>query len=341
MTVNPGAEVATFVPNGKGGGRLMGFGRGESALVANKLLRSGFNINALRTNDVLRKDEWKLYDRSIVEIAKARLIGVGDLVSRGLTMKINNALGITRIEWENDTDLTPASVSMSGIQQAQDDRVEFSLTGIPVPIIHKDWTLNVRHLAASRNSGQPLDTTMAQKASRVVSEKIEDMLWNGYTGLGSNNTIYGYTNAQYRNTGSVTASWATAATGDQYLADVLAMIDKAQTDHMYGPYMLYVPIAAMTRMGNDFKANSDKSILQRLKEVPGIADIRATANLTGTNVLLVQLTADVIQMIDGIQPTMVQWDSHGGMVTNFKILAIMLPRTRNDSENQSGIVHYS
>jgi hypothetical protein len=38
---------------------------------------------------------------------------------------------------------------------------------------------------------------------------------------------------------------------------------------------------------------------------------------------------------------MVQWDSHGGMVTHFKIIAIMLPRFRNDSENQSGIVHYS
>src|SRR4051812_35177411 len=102
----------------------------KGGLVAQKLLQSGFNINALRTNDTLRKDEWKLYDTAIVGIAKARLIGVGDLVSRGLTMKLNNALGVTRIEWENDTDLTPAAVSMSGIQRSQDDRIEYSLTGI-------------------------------------------------------------------------------------------------------------------------------------------------------------------------------------------------------------------
>lgn len=333
------ANVAAVIPNGQGGGRLVG-NLGGGALVAQKLLQSGFSVNALRTNDTLRKDEWKLYDTAIVQIAKARLIGVADLVSRGLTMKLQNALGVTRVEWETDTDLTPASVSMSGIQRAQDDRVEFSLTGIPVPIIHKDFTLNIRHLEASRRSGQPLDTTMASKAGRVVAEKIEDMLWSGYTGLGSNNTIYGYTNAANRNTGSVTATWVTA-TGAQILADVLAMIAKAQADHMYGPYMLYVPIAVMTNMGNDFKSESDKSILQRIKEVEGIADVKATANLTGTNIVLVQLTPDVIQMIDGIQPTMVQWDSNGGMVTNFKILAIMLPRVRNDSEGQSGIVHYS
>ncbi len=327
-----GANVDT-ITTGKG------ISRG-SGLVAQRLLSSGFNINSLRTNDTLRKDEWKLYDTAIVSIAKARLIGVGDLMARGLSMSIPNALGVTRIEWETDTDMTPAAVSMSGIANAEDDRLEFSLTGIPVPIVHKDFTLNIRHLEASRRTGQPLDTTMAQKAGRVVAEKIESILWNGYTGLGSNNTIYGYTNAANRNTGSVTASWVTAS-GAQILADVLAMIAKAQADHMYGPYVIYVPIAVFTHLGDDYKAESDKTILQRIKEVSGIEDVKATAELSGTNIIMVQMTADVIQMLDGIQPTMVQWESHGGMVTHFKVIAIMLPRVRNDSEGQSGIVHYS
>lgn len=317
-----------------------GGGMKGGGLVAQRLLQSNFNVNSLRTNDVLRKDEWKLYDTAIVQIAKARLIGVADLMSRGLSMKLPNALGTTRVEWENDTDMTPANVSMSGIQRSQDDRIEFNMTGIPVPIIHKDWTLNIRHLEASRKTGQPLDTTMAQKAGRVVAEKIESILWDGYVGLGANNTLYGYRTALNRNTYDVNVSWATA-TGDQMLADVLAMIGRAHADHMYGPYMVYHGIGAGINMGNDFKANSDKSIRQRLSEVEGIAGFRATANLPDSEVLLVQLTADVVQMIDGIQPTMVQWDSHGGMVTHFKILAIMLPRFRNDSEGQSGIVHGS
>lgn len=312
----------------------------SGGLVAQQLMRNNFNVNALRTNATLRKDEWKLYDTAIVEIAKARLNGVADLMSRGLSFNLPNALGITRLEWETDTDMTPAAVGMSGIARSADDRVEFNLTGMPIPIIYKDWTLNIRQLEASRRTGMPLDTMMAQKAGRVVSEKIEDILWNGYTGLGSNNTIYGYTTAANRNTGSVTATWVTA-TGAQILGDVLAMVQKAYDDHMYGPFVLYVPIAVMTNLGNDFKANGDKSILQRIREVEGIAEVKATSGLTGTNVLLVQMTSDVVQMVNGIQPTMVQWDSHGGMVVNFKVLAIMLPRFRNDSEGQSGIVHYS
>lgn len=312
----------------------------KGGLVAQRLLESNFNINALRTNDTLRKDEWKLYDKAIVGIAKARLNGVADLMAAGLSFKLPNALGTTRLEWETDTDMTPAQIGMSGIERSQDDRVEFSLTGMPIPLIFKDWTLNIRHLEASRKSGRPLDTMMAEKAGRSVAERVESLLWDGYVGLGSNNTIYGYRTAVNRNTGSVTATWVTTS-GANILADVLAMIGKAQDDHMYGPYVLYVPIAVMTNMGNDFKTNSDKTILQRILEVPGISAVKATASLSGTNIILVQLTSDVVQMIDGIQPTMVQWDSHGGMVTNFKVLAIMLPRFRNDSENQSGIVHYS
>jgi hypothetical protein len=230
---------------------------------------------------------------------------------------------------------------MSGIQRSQDDRVEYALTGIPVPIIHKDWTLNIRHLEASRKTGQALDVTMAEKAGRSVAEKIEDLLWNGSTALGSNNTIFGYTNAANRNTGSGTASaWIATVNGGNIITDVLAMMQKAYDDHFYGPFMLYVPINVGTNLGNDFKTNSDRTIMERLLAIEGISGIKSTANLTGA-VLLVQMTSDVIQMIDGIQPTTVQWETHGGFVMHFKVISIMLPRIRNDSEGQSGIVHYT
>lgn len=326
------AQVSIITP------QTNGLGNGS---VARLLMANNFNHNCLRTNDTLRKDEWKLYDKEIVGIAKTRLIGVADLMGRGLSMKLPNALGVTRLEWETDTDMTPAAVGMSGIQRGQDDRVEFAMTGIPIPIIFKDWTLNIRHLEASRRTGMPLDTQMAQKAGRSVAEKIEDILWNGYAGLGTNNLVYGFTTAPNRNTYTLTGNWGTTATPAQMLADVQAMIAKAFADHMYGPFQIYCSINAGINLDNDFKANGDKTVRERILQVDGISGIRTTANLADNQVLLVQMTADVVQMIDGIQPTMVQWDSHGGMVTNFKVIAIMLPRFRVDSEGQSGIVHGS
>jgi uncharacterized linocin/CFP29 family protein len=320
------------------GGNVRGGG-----MVAQRLLQSGFNVNALRTNDTLRKDEWKLYDTALVTVARKRLIGIADLMSRGLVMRLPNALGITRVEWETVTEMTPADVTMSGISNDLNDRVEFELTGIPVPIIHKDFNINVRALEASRRTGQPLDTMQVERSTRQVVEKAESMLFLGHTGLGSNNTIYGYTNATNRNTGTSTNShdWDTDSTGEEMLTDVLSMIDKMVTDNMYGPYGLYVTTTAYVRMGADFKSNSDKSILQRLLEVPGLEFIKPTSDMPAKQQVMVNFSKDVVDIIDGIQPTLVEWDSHGGFVKHFKVIAIMLPRVRNDAETQSGIVHFT
>lgn len=304
------------------------------------LLNNNFDVNALRTNDVLQKDEWLAFDNSVVEVAQERLVVTGEFVSRGLTYDLPNAMGHTRLEWQRMSDMTDADISMSGLTESQNDRIEYDLASTPIPIIHKDFQINARALAASRNKGTPLDTAQIRLATRNVSERLERLVLSGATIGGTNGTIYGIFNAPNRTTGSVTASWV-SATGAQILTDVLAMIDDAADNNMFGPFVLFIPQSANTNLDNDFKAESDKTIRQRLLELDSISKIVPTPFITAPNVALVQMTQDVMDIIDGIQPTVVQWDSHGGMVMNFKVMTIMVPRARSDFENQSGIVHYS
>jgi uncharacterized linocin/CFP29 family protein len=325
------ATVDVIKANGSGG--ISGSGH-----LAQKLLQSNFNVNALRDLSVLRKDEWIQYDTAVVETAQRRLVAVGDLLSRGLTYNLDNALGVTQVQWEQTGDLGDAIVSMSGLTQGQNDKMDFALQSVPVPIVHKDFHINIRTLESSRREGQPLDTMQAEVAARIVSEKIESILFLGSNVAGTANKIYGYLTAPNRNTGSTTSAWATGANA---IADVLAMIGKAMADNMFGPYIIYVPVAYFVKLGDDFKADSDKSTMSRLLEIPGIEAIKPSSDLTGNNVVLVQLTRDVVDMIDGIQPTVVMWESHGGFLVNFKVLAIMVPRVKNDKSLQSGIVHYS
>lgn len=308
--------------------------------VAQQLFKNNFNVNSLRTQDILLKDEWKLMDNAVIQIAQKRLIGVRDLIERGLTFNLPNAMGVTKIEWQQAGDLGDAAVSMDAVTEAQRDRLTFALKAMPVPIIHKDFQYSLRLLESSRRQGTPLDVAHAEQAARIVSEKIESILFNGVTVGQVGDLLPGYLTAANRNTGSVTAAWATA-TGAQIVGDILEMIGVAEGDNMYGPYMLYVPRAVFTHMGDDYKTDSDKTILQRIQEIPGIVGVRPTNDLSGTNILLVQMSSDVVDMIDGIQPTVVMWESHGGFMLNFKVLAIMVPRIKDDKAGQSGIVHYS
>lgn len=321
-----------------------------SGTVAERLMKSGFRTEALRTNDVLRKEEWIEFDQEVVKIARQRLVGVADLMGAGLTYNIKNPLGTTRLEWEKEGDMSPADVSMSGVTEGSNDRLTWTLTAIPVPIVHKDFKINIRSLEASRKLGDPLDVSQAARASRLVSEKLEDILFNGSNVNGTNNPVYGYTTALNRNTGSLAGNWAdSGVTGVQIVDDILAMQAALYTDNMYGPYMVYTPRSYWNKLQNDYIPNSgtgssNRTILERILAIEGISGVRMSANLPDAGsgaVLMVQMTSDVVDMADGIQPTTVQWDSHGGMQVNFKVLAIMVPRCKSDAATQSGIAHYT
>jgi len=316
-------------------GQLIGSGR-----VAQTLMANNFNVNGLRTLDVLRKDEWKLLDNVLIDVARNRLVAVQELVSRGLTYNIPNGLGTTILEWEQVTDMTPAEVSMSGVREGANDTRDFTLKSMPLPIIHKDFNINIRKLEASRKSGQPLDVAQATLAATLVTETVESMVFLGHATREGNARIYGLTTEPNRNTGSVTANWATA-TGAQILTDVLAMVDKAYTDNMYGPFGIFIPYNAYVHMGEDYKAAVGGTIMDRVLAVPSIAFVKPTKDLATSHVVMVQLTADVIDEVMGLQPTMVQWESNGGMTVNFKVMAIMIPRIRSTVTTQSGVAHYS
>lgn len=307
--------------------------------VANKLLANGLNINALRTNDILRKEEWLVYDRTVIDVARAQLVGVADLLTAGLRLDLPNAFGTTVVQWEKMSDMTGAQVDMHGLTDGEKDRLEFSLENVPVPITHKEFSINIRALAASRNGGMPLDTTQAAVATRRVSDSLEGTLFAGASVKAGGGQIYGYTTFPSRNVGSLTAAWS-VATGAQILADFITIIAALAADNMYGPFRVYVPVAYYIHMLDDLKANSDKSILQRMQEIPGIAGIKATTQLT-TGVVFVQMTSDVVDMVVGFQPVPVMWESNGGMVVNVKILAIMVPRLKADYDGRCGIAHYS
>jgi hypothetical protein len=320
------------------GGRVHALGQ-----VARMMLSGNFNINALRTNDTLRKDEWKAMDQMLIEVAQTRLRAYTDLVAAGLVRSVGNPFGKTVYEWEQVSDLTDASVSMDVTTQTEMDRPEYTLQGIPLPVYHKDFRFNIRQLSASRTTGESIDITAARLATRKVLDQIEGGIVNGITTLKHGTyEIQGYTNAAQRNTVALSTAWTDSAkTGSQMLDDVLDMVSAAEGDKHYGPYVLYVPTAYGVAIEDDFKANSDRTIRERLTAIDSITAVRTLDTLSADNVVLVEMSQDTVDYIQGFEPTIVFWEEMGGMNLRFKVLAIGAPRVRHDAENQSGIVHLS
>lgn len=320
---------------------------GECRIVVNQ---GGGKFGSIVVNApaLLRIDEWRDIDRAVVMAGVDRLVGIADLESRGLIHNLGS-IGITISTYEKVSEITPANVNMSGTTEGEKDTVAYDHANIPVPIVHKDFDVNIRRLVASRMFGESVDVTMAALASRMVAEKNEDMLFAGspiVLGGADSGTIYGYLNHPDRNTVDMTTAWATA-TADAILDEVRAMAAAARADHFFGPYVIYIPGAYQAVLDQDYLVGdagegitiTTKTIRQRIMELSDIADIKVADRLTGDNVVLVQLTRDVVDLAKAQGITTVNWQVMGGMQERFKVMSVQVPRIKSTFDGESGVVH--
>ena len=302
----------------------------------------------VQTNaNTLRRDEWKLLDEALIDPARYRLGGVSDLIDNGLTFNLGNAMGTTVFEWHDSSEAMEASLTMDGVTRSPGDRPVFQHNYLPIPIIHVDYEINARALAASRSLGNALDTTSAERAARRVSEKLEDMLFTdttykfGEVDSRSRNTIYSYINHPDRNTVTLSVPWDDSSiTGAGIIQDVLDMKQSSISNYHYGPWKLYIPTEYETVLDDDYDATTPgTTIRERIMKIAGITGIKVIDTLTDDNVLLVQMTRDVVRLIRGMGLQNVEWSTEGRMITKYKVMTIQVPQIRSDQNGKCGIVH--
>jgi hypothetical protein len=301
-----------------------------------------YRTQRIMVNATLRRDEWKALDAALLGIAEQRLGGAQDLIDAGLVYTLGNAMGTTVLEYHDVSDAMEAVMTMDGVTRGQGDRPVFTHTYLPIPIIHVDYEINARELAASRGLGNPLDTINVERAGRRVLEKVEDMLFTSTSYAWGGGTIYSYLNFPDRNTYSLGTAWD-SDTAANILADVIAMKQASINDLHYGPWVLYIPTAYETTLDEDYSVSGQslKTIRQRILDIEGIKKIKVVDRLTANNVLLVELKSDTVRLVRGMGLQNIEWSTEGGMVTKFKVMTIQVPQIRSDANGRCGIVHGS
>lgn len=302
----------------------------------------------------LRREDWVQMDEAIVRAARARLRAWSDLRAANTYGGFNGMAKMT-LEYEAMSDPGEAVVDMDGLSDGRTDSPLFNIRSLPLPITHSDFWFSERRLAVSRNSATPLDTTMAEAAGRRVAEMIERTLIGTETGVTygtqttgvtahtGTSTVYGYTNFPQR----ITKTNLTVPLGtnpEATMADVIAMREALYANNFFGPFILYHSSAWDAFFDNDYfrsgGTSANRTLRERIASIDGITAIRRLDFLTsGYQLILVQMTSDVARAINGMDITVVQWESQGGMRQNFKVMAIQVPQLRYDYNGRTGICH--
>lgn len=322
---------------GKNGGSYVSVYKGSGSITDIR----NYAAVELRTNATLRRDEWNQLDQAVLAISESRLGGVKDLIDNGLTYNLGNAMGTTVLEYHDVSDALDAELTMDGIPRAQNDRPEFTSKYLPIPIIHADYEINLRALSASRTLGNPLDSTLAERAARKVNEKLESLLFQSGTAYAfGGGAIYSYLNHPSRNQVVFTSWTASAKTQTQIVADVRAWKQASIAAKHFGPWKIYIPTEYETVLDDDYNATTPGTTLrERIMKIEGIKGIMVVDTLPDDNVAFVQMTQDVVRLVQGMGIQNVEWKSEGQFVSNNKVMTIQVPQVRADQDGNSGVVH--
>lgn len=295
----------------------------------------------LVVNSQLRLDEWRRLDAAVQRVALQRLNAVQHLRQAGLVVPIPS-FGTLTTQYSQVDEATAAEVSMTGESRGERSRLEFGIVNRPLPVIFKEFAIPIRQLTASRLMGTPLDTSHATAATRVVAEKEESMLLNGdSTVVFDGGTIYGYRTEPNRNTDTATnyggGDWGTIA---NVVATVAGMINAAQGDGYYGPYNLYASTTQYNQATLAYYTDgSGDTPRDRIMAMPQISMFEPSDTLADGNLVLVQMTEDVIDWVEHQAISVVEWVSADGMVAHFRVQAVAAPRVKSDKNSKSGVVH--
>ena len=306
-------------------------------LVQRGLVPPTFNATALT------KDAWEKIDSRVITAARAPLQAWADLRAHS-TYGGFDAMGVMGLTRHRITGASEATMSMQVSTQTHQDRPLYDPDVLPLPITQCGFEFDQRELAVSRNAGTPLDTTMAAEAGRAVGELIEKVTI-GVTDLstlviGASTTytrrgIYGYRTQPGRVTKTdvtASASWVAST----FFSDVLAMIELARAQNMYGPFTLYYSTTWAQYIVRDYFSTvtavgvvaPTKTAYDRVKELPQIRDIKPLQYFTNSDELLLIQWDDAIEAVNGMELTTVQWESQGGSMVHFRVMAIQVPAIR-------------
>lgn len=294
------------------------------------------------TPATLTWDAWKLMDDVVLMAMRDRLRLVADVRGRGLVMNIPNGMAHTVIQYQKTTDMSPATVSMDPVRRGEGDRPVTDVAFHPLPIIHKDFDFSAREVLTARNGQIPIDTGTAEQAARKVAEEIEKMGTGTVTPFAyGGGTIYGLTTLPQRST-KTDMVVPDGTNGDDVVNDILALRQLLITNKHYGPYVLYVNTQWSQWLDTDYATTKgDNTLRQRILAIEDIQNIVTLDYLPSTQYAcaLVEMNSQTVRAIVGMEVQTIQWESVGGLMKHYKVMALINLQLRADSSGNSGIAH--
>ena len=199
-----------------------------------------------------------------------------------------------------------AHTSMSGQIGAALDAKSYTFDGTMVPIHDSGFKFNWRDPVF--NKGSALASLADAQSGSVddVRRQYVDYIWSGFRDKAGNfikfddKTWKGLRADERVAQITLTFNFATSTDPKAIRAQAILLRDVLKLqNYQYGEQTWYVSSEIMSNWEQYFDVNSTRMVLEEIKKLSGIKDIKEDAKLTGNQIMIVPLGAGVIAPIVG------------------------------------------
>lgn len=199
-----------------------------------------------------------------------------------------------------------AHTSMSGQIGAALDAKSYTFDGTMVPIHDSGFKFNWRDPVF--NKGSALSSLADAQAGSVddVRRQYVDYIWEGFRDKEGNfikfddKTWKGLRHDERVAQVTLTVNFATSTDPKAMRAAAIALRDVLKLqNYQYGQQTWYVSGEIMSNWEQYYDVNALRTVLEELKKLTGISDIKEDAELSGNEIVIIPLAAGVIAPIVG------------------------------------------
>ncbi len=209
------------------------------------------------------------------------------------TRNISGGIGVQQWTYDTANEVSDALLTYQFTDTAE-DWIELARTDVPIPLLHKEFRISRRDLAAAARGGFGISTATVSSAAYKVMNLENQLILNGFAADGTNYDIKGL----YQSAGNYTTG-KDFATAGQPLESVATAIDLMQADNITGPYNLVLnPTQYMELATSILGSGAGEREIAMVKEILEGGNIYSTSfQPAGTGMLLADASAGFFEMI--------------------------------------------
>jgi len=314
--------------------------------------RMGRAPSQTANNQILDFDEHELRDDDVLQEVRTNLTMMESVMAAGFT----RSASLARTEyikqrtgrWSNK-----AEISMDGRAESTPDERNKERFGVPIPIVHVDYSISARKQQQSANFGESIDDEQAEEAGRILRETEENLFLDGWgptvpDSQGNNLDLYGVRDSSVSITGSATGDWGTASNVLDTIDDILNQFESQTSDNDRGPdpveqgmWLWYHPNQRSDLRAADPRGDGNMSLRERIEQDYPYVDMAAAGELADGELVATVQDPRFLRILTAQAPTNLSEDVDMGLATDYKVLASRIPFFKTTYDGVKGNLYYT